>query len=51
MIELLAMGDYGFYVWTSVGLVCAVLMAQAWRAHRALTRAKQALAWSQDVES
>lgn len=36
MIDELAMGQYGLYVWTSFGLTLAVLVAcvvQAWRWH------------------
>jgi heme exporter protein CcmD len=51
MNALFSMGDYGFYVWTSVGLVCFSLMAITWRTQREFARLRKTLAWRKHVQS
>jgi heme exporter protein CcmD len=38
----LSMGNYGAYVWSSVGLTVLVLALNLWSAHSALRRAQDA---------
>jgi heme exporter protein CcmD len=40
----LAMGGYGVYVWSSVGLTLLVLGINLWRAQAALAAARRAVA-------
>lgn len=51
MFDWLSMGDYTFYVWTSVGIVSIMLGVKAWRAHTHFISLKAKLAWSKHAES
>lgn len=51
MSDLFRMGDYGFYVWTSVGMVCLSLIWITWCTQREFARLRKALAWRKNVQS
>lgn len=42
MIDWLAMGGYGAYVWPSYGIFLAVVIGSAWAARRAHREARRA---------
>jgi heme exporter protein CcmD len=51
MIEKLAMGDYGFYVWSSIGLAVAVFIWNALAPRLARRDVMERLASGDDEES
>lgn len=50
MFEFLKMGEYTFYVWTSVGAVLAVFALFTWRTQMAFNKVRDIIIWSRHVE-